>query len=50
MSHLKNFVNKDITLDNGPEEKREPIRERLSRLINDGSNGTINMIVKKEAE
>lgn len=33
-----------------PEERREPIRERVARPVNDGFSGTINMIVREETE
>lgn len=32
------------------EDRRESIRERAARLVNDGSSGNINMIVREEVE
>lgn len=46
--YLKNFVKRDTTLENRSEERREPVRERAIRLMNDGSSRTINMIVREE--
>ncbi|XP_021597563.1 uncharacterized protein LOC110603881 [Manihot esculenta] len=48
--HLKIFVKKKAALENRPEERREPVRKRVARLVNDGSSETINMIVRKEIE
>lgn len=47
--HLKNFVKKEGAPENRPEERKEPTRERTTLPVNDGSSGTINMIVKEEA-
>ncbi|XP_021607682.1 uncharacterized protein LOC110611597 [Manihot esculenta] len=50
MGHLKNFVKKEPALRGRSEERREPVRERVARLVNEGSSGTINMIVREETE
>lgn len=44
--HLKNFVKKDAMAINRLEERREPIRERAIRPVNNGSSETISMIVR----
>lgn len=47
---MKNFVKKETTSGGRPEERMELIREKATRLVNDGSSGTINMIVRKVIE
>lgn len=45
---MKNFVKKEMALGSRPKERRELVKQRAMRLVNDGSSGTINMIVREE--
>lgn len=46
--HLKNFVKKEIASGNRPKDRRELVRERAVRPVNNESSKTINMIVREE--
>lgn len=47
--HLKNFVKKDTVPGNRLEKRRELVKERAVRLMNDKLSEIINMIIREEA-
>lgn len=48
--HLKIFIKREGGSKSKQKERKEQARERSARPVNDGSSGSINIIVREEAE